>query len=502
MMAASTLFNYLNWTTKGDSADPLVARITPVLAEPAVTPLMQVWWRTHLSFWHHVERPLRRGGRGDQRSARNRRAVRARRLPVRNRPRGRVGAHRQRRLRRRVGASAGDAASTLAGPSHGLGVLPSSAGQPRAAAGSLRKRGEGGRAGRRRSRAKPGSLRCKCRTSSFASRTAASPPATGKAACARWKTRSPRRPTSTARPSSSSVSSSTSTRRSPPARRSKPARASPRCLRTTGRAGRSCSCAIVPTSRRALPTTRCMQGIETQFVRMLIERNSLDAPPDASPEWPFRLRVRALGGFELTRDGVPMRFAGKAQQRPLDLLKLLIALGGSDVDTQQLTAALWPDSDGDAAKTSFDTTLFRLRKAPRCRPRARAVRGQALARACGGLDRRRRVQSRARRRGRYAQPQGRPAESAAHIARRLLDAYPGPLLGAEEHAWMAKPRDALRARFCARSSRLGERLEHQGDFATAIDVYRRRPRSRQPCRVVLSRSHALARLHRRPGRGP
>ena len=54
MMAASTLFNYLNWTTKGDSADSLVARITPILSEPEVTPLMQVWWRTHLSFWHHV----------------------------------------------------------------------------------------------------------------------------------------------------------------------------------------------------------------------------------------------------------------------------------------------------------------------------------------------------------------------------------------------------------------------------------------------------------------
>ena len=63
--------------------------------------------------------------------------------------------------------------------------------------------------------------------------------------------------------------------------------------------------------------------------------------------------------------------------------------------------------------------------------------------------------------------------SAARVARRLLDAYPGPLLGAEEHAWIAKPRDALRARFVRTLARLGERLERQGDFATAIDVYRR-----------------------------
>ena len=25
-----------------------------MLARPEVTPLMQVWWRTHLSFWHYI----------------------------------------------------------------------------------------------------------------------------------------------------------------------------------------------------------------------------------------------------------------------------------------------------------------------------------------------------------------------------------------------------------------------------------------------------------------
>ena len=54
MMAASTLFNYFNWKTDGDTATGLVARIEPVVAGPDVTPLMQVWWRTHLSFWHYI----------------------------------------------------------------------------------------------------------------------------------------------------------------------------------------------------------------------------------------------------------------------------------------------------------------------------------------------------------------------------------------------------------------------------------------------------------------
>jgi len=58
-------------------------------------------------------------------------------------------------------------------------------------------------------------------------------------------------------------------------------------------------------------------------------------------------------------------------------------------------------------------------------------------------------------------------------ARRLVDAYPGPLLGSEEAAWVAKPRDALRAKFVRALMRLGERLEEARDWAGAIDVYRR-----------------------------
>ena len=59
------------------------------------------------------------------------------------------------------------------------------------------------------------------------------------------------------------------------------------------------------------------------------------------------------------------------------------------------------------------------------------------------------------------------------MARRLLEAYPGPLLGTEDPSWIAKPRDALRARFMRALLHLGERLERLGDRATAADVYRR-----------------------------
>ncbi len=212
-------------------------------------------------------------------------------------------------------------------------------------------------------------------------------------------------------------------------------------------------------------------GIEADFVRTLIEHNALAAPPDAGPAWPFRLRIRALSGFELIRDGQPMRFTGKAQQRPLEMLKLLVALGGNDVDTQQLMAALWPDADGAAAKTSFDTTLFRLRKLLDVDNALVLAGGKlSLARALAWTDVWA-LEAAFDAAERVSESDAGPSQ--ARITRRLLDAYPGPLLGAEEIPWIAKPRDALRARFVRSVMRLGEQLEHRGDWVTAIDVYRR-----------------------------
>jgi DNA-binding SARP family transcriptional activator len=212
--------------------------------------------------------------------------------------------------------------------------------------------------------------------------------------------------------------------------------------------------------------------IESEFVRKLIERNALVAPPDAGPAWPFRLRIRTLGGFELSRDGAPIRFTGKTQQRPLDLLKLLVALGGKDVDTQQLMAALWPEADGAAAKTSFDTALFRLRKLLDI--------DNALVLAAGKLSLAPSLawtdvwtfDAACEAAQKANEAEATHAESA-RAARRLLNAYPGPLLGTEEEAWIAKPRDALRARFVRALLRLGEQLEQRSNWASAIDVYRR-----------------------------
>lgn len=471
MMAASTLFNYLNWTTKGDSADPLVARISPILSEPGITPLMQVWWRTHLSFWHHVsgryeeaatvisearEVAERYGlvaylfeidhavasaliSKGDYAAAAELLQAMQRRLSPSRRMDWAYFHHLQANLEQRLGhygnsAKAAEQAVDLARetglPSVQVPHFLARLAHSRISAGDR----EGGM------RAMEDAIA----TASEIDR----------------KTFEQQRELVFVDEEIAAGETERATRRLAAVLTYYRTRGTVVFLRNR------------PDLAARLANYALMHGIETEFVRMLIERNSLDAPADAAPEWPFRLRIRALGGFELTRDGLPMRFTGKAQQRPLDLLKLLVALGGSDVDTQRLMAALWPDADGDAAKASFDTTLFRLRKLLDIdRALVLSAGKLSLVRAVAWTDvgAFKAVHDAAE----DASQQGRPVESAAHVARRLLDAYPGPLLGAEEHAWIAKPRDALRARFVRTLSRLGEHLERQGNFATAIDVYRR-----------------------------
>jgi len=80
------------------------------------------------------------------------------------------------------------------------------------------------------------------------------------------------------------------------------------------------------------------------------------------PAMPWRLKVYTLGRFALVLDNEALRFRGKVQKKPLELLKALIAMGGRQVSHERISDVLWPDADGDAAQISFKTTLHRLRK--------------------------------------------------------------------------------------------------------------------------------------------
>lgn len=55
-------------------------------------------------------------------------------------------------------------------------------------------------------------------------------------------------------------------------------------------------------------------------------------------------------------------FSGKVRKKPLEMLKAVIAFGGTNVPAEEVMDALWPDTEGDLARKSFEVTLSRLRQ--------------------------------------------------------------------------------------------------------------------------------------------
>jgi ATP/maltotriose-dependent transcriptional regulator MalT/DNA-binding SARP family transcriptional activator len=471
IMAASALFNYYNWCTKGESAESLVARTEPLLARPDVAPLMQLWWRTHLAFWHYVN--------------------------------GRYGASQ----------AVSDEARTIA-ERYGLTTYLFEIDHAEATA--LVTRGALAEAQARmaaiEARLSPSRRMdhayfhyLKANLEQRLGHATAAVRAAERAVALARETGLPsmQLPHFLVRLAHTQVLAGDTTeglrtfdeaialaaevdRRSFVQQREfigigldldagEHDRAAARLGALLAEYRKNGQVVVLrnrPDLAARLAAFALARGIEPDYVRLLIERNGLAAPDDAGAAWPFRLRIHALGGFELVRDGVPMRFSGKAQQRPLDLLKIVVAHGGSGVDSTAVMAALWPDADGASAKASFDAALFRLRKLLDV-DRAVQLTGGKLslspelvwtdARALEATleSAQRAVDGRA------------GAATLARAARALLAAYPGPLLGTEDESWLAKPRDACRSRVLRVVIALGGVLEAVRDWTTAIDIYRR-----------------------------
>ncbi|MCB1916965.1 MAG: AAA family ATPase [Rhodocyclaceae bacterium] len=105
-------------------------------------------------------------------------------------------------------------------------------------------------------------------------------------------------------------------------------------------------------------------GIEPAHASALVRAYRLTPPSDARrlERWPWPLRISTLGCWRIVLDGQVLTFEGKAPQRPLAVLKVLISLGGEGVAVHRIADELWPDAEGDGAKRAFETALHRLRK--------------------------------------------------------------------------------------------------------------------------------------------
>jgi DNA-binding SARP family transcriptional activator len=102
--------------------------------------------------------------------------------------------------------------------------------------------------------------------------------------------------------------------------------------------------------------------VEPTFARSLIERRMLAAPASRPRAWPWTLRVFVLGEFRLERNDAPLELGPKSPTRALDILRMLAISPDRGCALAAIHEQLWPDADGDQAKSACEQTLHRLRK--------------------------------------------------------------------------------------------------------------------------------------------
>ncbi len=220
------------------------------------------------------------------------------------------------------------------------------------------------------------------------------------------------------------------------------------------------------------------RGMAIDQTRTFIKSARLAPPPAALRlrQWPWAFQITTLGRFALQRAGEPVEFSAKGPGRPVELLKVLVAMGGREVRADLLADALWPRVDADYAHKSFTATLHRLRRIFEEDDALRLSDGRlslnaslcwldtwALDHLLAELDARLRASDM------------RAPDPALHaLVDEALALYPGPFLSdeAEQPAYMAR-REQLRARLLRSLSNVGQRWEDGGLGATAVDCYLR-----------------------------
>jgi len=212
--------------------------------------------------------------------------------------------------------------------------------------------------------------------------------------------------------------------------------------------------------------------IDTPFVSQMVRRHALPPPANAPPAWPWTIRIRTLGAFTIERDGAPAAVARKEARKPLELLWLLLALGGASVPVARLCAGLWPEASGDAARNSFDNTLHRLRKILGGERHVQLRAGSLSldpATCWNDVDALEAV---------LAEPgpalAGKGVEAANAWVDRVLVLYRGAfLVGEDELPDVLAARDRIQSRVARLVATHGARLESAGWHAAAARLYQR-----------------------------
>src|SRR5262245_48787666 len=215
--------------------------------------------------------------------------------------------------------------------------------------------------------------------------------------------------------------------------------------------------------RQVLPTMcgeALSAAIEPDYVRSLIRRFALRPTSLENEAWPWPVKIYTLGCFEIWRGSLPLEFPHKAPRKQLLVLKVLLAFGGTDVPARRLADAIWADEDGDASWRALSVNLARLRallgsqdaitvsdERVSLNPECCWWDARAFERLC--------------------------AEDHAGLDEALA-VYRGPFLPAEaDQPWSVPLRERLRARFVRYLRHRAARLEADGAWTHAAELYAR-----------------------------
>jgi LuxR family transcriptional regulator, maltose regulon positive regulatory protein len=197
-------------------------------------------------------------------------------------------------------------------------------------------------------------------------------------------------------------------------------------------------------------------GIEVSYVRALTQRFRLEPPVCAGGTWPWPVRVRTLGSFELYAGENLISFSRKAPKKPLSVLKAIIAFGPQPVPLQRLADALWHGAEGDAATHALSVALLRLRKLLGAQD-AIIVREECVSLNPSKCW----IDANAL--------ESALQESASDAVTRI---YQGNFLpGDTDEPWTAPRRERLRAAFIRHASASGQKLEASLRWDEALEHY-------------------------------
>jgi LuxR family transcriptional regulator, maltose regulon positive regulatory protein len=220
-------------------------------------------------------------------------------------------------------------------------------------------------------------------------------------------------------------------------------------------------------SRKWRDTRETHEDIYPDIGRRAVKMNVSESPASISTEqWPHPIEVYTLGRFEVMRDELSVVHVGRAQKKPLEMLKALVAFGGINVPVGHLADTLWPDAEGDLARKAFEMTLSRLRQLlggeEFIRGRAGQVSIDPLLCRVDSME----LEHMIKEAGKC------PADECIPLCEKAVRFYRGPFLPSDAGLpWTVPRREVFRSCFLRMIDTVGSHYEEKEQWEKATEYY-------------------------------